>query len=82
MGVNHNLVEKSGAWFSYKGERIGQGRENSKAFLKENKDICAKLDAELRKHLGLSTAAEKAAAAAANGQPAMEAQPKGPVGRK
>ncbi len=82
LGVNNNLVEKSGAWFSYKGERIGQGRENSKNFLKENKDVCAKLDAELRKHLGLSTAAEKAAAAAANGQSAVEAQPKGAPGRK
>jgi len=53
LGVNHNLVEKSGAWFSYKGERIGQGRENARNFLRENKDICAKLDTELRKTLGL-----------------------------
>ena len=36
-------MEKSGAWFSYKGERIGQGRENGKQFLKENKDIMAKI---------------------------------------
>src|SRR5260221_9385 len=82
IGVNNNLVEKSGSWYGYKGERIGQGRENAKAFLKEHKDVCAKLDVELRKHLGLSTAAEKAAAAAANGQGAIEAQPKGAPGRK
>src|SRR6202050_3568541 len=49
----HNIVEKSGAWYSYKGERIGQGRENARAFLKENKDTLMKLDAEVRKQLGL-----------------------------
>jgi recombination protein RecA len=53
LGVAQNLVEKSGSWYSYKGERIGQGRENARAFLKENADIRQKLDAELRKALGL-----------------------------
>ncbi len=53
LAVVHNLVEKSGSWFSYKNERIGQGRENVKAFLKENKDIAAKLEAEVRKAVGL-----------------------------
>src|ERR1700704_4925079 len=47
MGVAKEIVEKSGAWFSYKGERIGQGRENGRIFLKENKDIREKLEAEL-----------------------------------
>jgi recombination protein RecA len=59
-----NIVEKSGSWFSYKGERIGQGRENARAFLKENKDTMAKLDAEVRKALGLTPAAASAAPAA------------------
>jgi recombination protein RecA len=53
LGVAQNLVEKSGSWYSYKGERIGQGRENARAFLKENVDIRQKLDVELRKALGL-----------------------------
>jgi recombination protein RecA len=53
LAVNNNIVEKSGAWFSYKTERIGQGRENSKQFLKENKDITAKIEVEVRKALGL-----------------------------
>jgi recombination protein RecA len=53
LGVLHNLVEKSGAWFSYKGERIGQGRENAKQFMKEHRDAYQKLDAELRKALNL-----------------------------
>jgi recombination protein RecA len=52
--VNQNLVEKSGSWFSYKGERIGQGRENARQFLRDNKDILARLDAEVRKQLGLA----------------------------
>src|SRR5947207_4956692 len=53
LGVLHNIVEKSGTWFSYRGERIGQGRENAKQFLKENKDIASKLEAEVRKTIGL-----------------------------
>jgi recombination protein RecA len=53
LAVTHNVVEKSGAWFSYKGERIGQGRENARSFLKENKDIAAKIETEVRKALGL-----------------------------
>jgi len=53
LAVNNNVVEKSGAWFSYKGERIGQGRENARTFLKENKDITVKIEAEVRKALGL-----------------------------
>src|ERR1051325_12075684 len=55
LGVAKEIVEKSGAWFSYKNERIGQGRENVKQFLKENKDVAAKLEAELRRELGMKT---------------------------
>jgi recombination protein RecA len=53
LAANNEIVEKSGSWFSYKGERIGQGRENSKNFLKENKDIAAKIEIEVRTKLGL-----------------------------
>jgi recombination protein RecA len=53
LGVAQNLVEKSGSWFSYKGDRIGQGRENSRQFLKDNPDIRQTLDTELRTALGL-----------------------------
>ena len=58
LAVNHNIVEKSGAWYSFAGERIGQGRENVRGFLKENKDIFAKIDAELRKKMGIAAAAK------------------------
>ncbi|MEX2262616.1 MAG: recombinase RecA [Bryobacteraceae bacterium] len=53
LGVAHNIIEKSGSWFSYKGERIGQGRENSRQFLKDNADVRAKIDVALRQQLGL-----------------------------
>jgi recombination protein RecA len=55
LGVTHNLIAKSGAWYSYDGERIGQGRENAKAFLKENPQMRDKLELALRQALGLRT---------------------------
>jgi recombination protein RecA len=82
QAVNLALVEKSGSWFSYKTDRIGQGRENAKQFLKENADIREKLETEVRKALGLTSIAEKAAAAAANAEASPTATPKGPAGRK
>jgi recombination protein RecA len=57
LAVAQNIVEKSGAWYSYSGERIGQGRENTRGYLKENKDIFAKMDAEVRKKLGIGNSA-------------------------
>ena len=76
VGVAKNILEKSGTWISYKGERLGQGRENARVFLRENKDIRDKVELELRKALGLvahshddakkpSAEAEKPAAKAA-----------------
>jgi recombination protein RecA len=64
LGVAQSIVEKSGSWYSYKGERIGQGRENARQFLKDNPDIRVKVDIELRKVLGLTkvTVAEPAGA--------------------
>ena len=53
VGAANNLVEKSGAWFSYRGERIGQGRENARQFLKEHPEITQRLETELRSLLGL-----------------------------
>jgi recombination protein RecA len=75
LAVAQNILEKSGSWFSYKGERIGQGRENARTFLKENKDTMAKLDAEVRKALGLTPAAASA------GPAAVPAQATGTQGR-
>ena len=68
LGTDRGIVEKSGAWFSYKGERMGQGRENAKQFLKENTDIRQRIEDELRKALNIlvpGSAGEAAASAAA-----------------
>jgi recombination protein RecA len=54
QGVMKNVLEKSGTWISYKGERLGQGRENARVFLRENPEIRAKVDHDLRKVLGLA----------------------------
>lgn len=62
-GVDAGLIEKAGTWYSYKGERIGQGRESVKRLLKENEELAAQLDMEIRKEFGLlpsEEAAEKA----------------------
>ena len=53
LGVTHGLVEKSGAWFTFEGERIGQGRDNVRQFLREHGDVTEKIDAALRIKLGL-----------------------------
>jgi recombination protein RecA len=53
LGVAQNIVEKSGSWYSFNGERIGQGRENARQFLKDNADIREQVDTMLRKNLGL-----------------------------
>jgi recombination protein RecA len=53
LAVAHNVVEKSGSWYSYKTERIGQGRENARQFLKDNPDTRTTLDIEVREKLGL-----------------------------
>src|SRR5215469_1697512 len=53
LGVKAGIVEKSGAWFSYDSQRLGQGRENSKAFLKANPDITSKIETAIRQNSGL-----------------------------
>jgi recombination protein RecA len=72
LGVAQNVVEKSGSWFSFKGERIGQGRETARQFLKDNADIRLAIDSELRTLLGLVKAE------AAEGSPSPMPQPAGP----
>ena len=53
LGVKHKLVEKSGAWYAYNGDKIGQGRENAKIFLKEHPDICDEIEKQVRIHYHL-----------------------------
>src|ERR1700676_4777882 len=60
LGVKAGVVEKSGAWFSYDSQRIGQGRENAKVFLKDNPDIAARIEAAVRQNSGLIAEASMA----------------------
>ena len=53
LAVNHNVVEKSGAWFSYSGERLGQGLENVKNLLKEKPDLCERIEHDVKRELGM-----------------------------
>jgi len=55
LGVDHKVIEKSGSWYAVDGERIGQGRETARQFLKDNADIRNEIDSRLRKGLGLPT---------------------------
>jgi recombination protein RecA len=61
LGVANKIVEKSGAWFSYKGERLGQGRENAKQTLRDNPDLLRRVETEVRVALGIIPASEEAA---------------------
>jgi recombination protein RecA len=74
MAVAQNIVEKSGSWYSYKTERIGQGRENARQFLRDHADVRQSVDAELRTRLGLLNAVAPAAAPAAP-EPELVAKP-------
>ncbi len=59
LAADINIVNKSGAWYSYNDTRLGQGRENAKAFLKENREICMAIENEVRKHYNLPTKEEQ-----------------------
>jgi len=80
IGVDKKIVEKSGSWFSYKGERLGQGRENAKNTLRENQDLCARIETEVRAALGITKA--KAAAAASESKAAETAEASSGAGKK
>src|SRR5262245_5040352 len=54
MGVNHRIIEKSGAWFAYKGEKIGQGKDNTREFLKENEALAQEIEKKIRDAVGIA----------------------------
>jgi recombination protein RecA len=62
LGASNSVVEKSGSWFSFSGERIGQGRENARQFLRENPEMTKRIDAAVRAKLGIGAAESSAAA--------------------
>jgi recombination protein RecA len=64
MGVNHRIVEKSGAWYAYKGEKIGQGKDNTREFLKDNPAIAQEIEQKIREAVGIAGGMPQAAEAA------------------
>jgi recombination protein RecA len=75
LGIDKGLLEKSGTWISFGGERMGQGRENARVFLKENKDIREKLENALRKKLEIALPANSSApSSGVNGHATAPAQ--------
>jgi recombination protein RecA len=72
LGVRAGIVEKSGAWFSFNGDRIGQGRENTKAFLKDNPKVAAEIEKAIRQNAGLIV--DKMLQAAPEGDEAADAE--------
>jgi recombination protein RecA len=77
LGAEAGVVEKSGAWFGFEGERIGQGRENAKAFLREHPDMARKIEGKLLAHHGVKR--DLGAPALASGAPANGAASAGPA---
>ena len=64
IGVDNNIVEKAGAWYSFAGERIGQGRENAREYLRDNPEVSATIEHQVREKFGLDASQVEAAAAA------------------
>jgi len=58
LGVNHRIIEKSGAWYSYKGDRIGQGKDNAREYLKEHEDTAREIEGRVREAVGVPTGGE------------------------
>lgn len=71
LGVEHNFLEKTGAWYSYKGDRLGQGKDNVRQFLKENTDLAQQLESEIR---SVTIPKEKVAEPADSDEASMEAE--------
>ena len=57
LGVNHNIIEKSGAWYAYKGEKIGQGKDNTREYLKEHPEMAQEIEARIRAAVGVGVSA-------------------------
>ncbi|MEO8740152.1 MAG: DNA recombination/repair protein RecA, partial [Casimicrobiaceae bacterium] len=55
LGVLHNIVEKSGAWYAYNGDKIGQGKDNTREYLREHPDLAAEIEAKIRAAVGIVT---------------------------
>jgi recombination protein RecA len=81
LGAEDGILEKSGSWYAFEGERIGQGRENAKDFLREHRDVAEKIEARIRAKHGVPAKAHTAAAGAGAAAGAMAAEDARAAGR-
>jgi recombination protein RecA len=58
MGVEHGFVRKSGSWFTYEGDQLGQGKENARSFLRDNPELAVELERKIKEKLGIGVKAE------------------------
>jgi len=65
MGVEHGLIRKSGAWYTYDGDQLGQGKENARIFLRDNPDLADEIEKLLKEKLGIGAAQDAAGGLAA-----------------
>ena len=72
LAANLDIINKSGAWYAYEGEKIGQGRENAKLYLAEHPEVCEQIEALIRKHYGLDGSASDDAASPETAQDGEE----------
>src|SRR5690606_7929140 len=79
LGVEHGIVRKSGAWYTYEGDQLGQGKENARQFLKDNPDLAIEIEEKIKLKLGIGVRPEQAAAAAESGSAAEATGKKKPV---
>ena len=68
------IVNKSGAWYAYNGDKIGQGRENAKTYLKENPQVCQEIEEKVRAHYAVDKSEEETETSAANGPEVLDAE--------
>jgi recombination protein RecA len=75
MGVEHGFIRKSGAWYTYEGDQLGQGKENSRNFLKNNPDIADEIEKKIKEKLGVGPRLDKPAEEAAPAPAAVTPAP-------
>jgi recombination protein RecA len=79
LGVEHGFVRKSGAWYTYEGDQLGQGKENARSFLKSNPDIADEIEKKIKEKLGVGPRLDNDANAPAAGEPASSPAGVGPA---
>nr|WP_081748594.1 intein-containing recombinase RecA [Nocardiopsis sp. CNT312] len=81
LGVEHGIVRKSGAWYTYEGTQLGQGKENARRFMLENVDVANEVERKIKEKLGVPTGKDGSASGAESEKPAAEAKAKEPAAK-